>query len=136
MTRINVIDPKTLTDSHLLAEHRETTRVPNTINSGKANLNAKIPPQYTLGKGHVSFYYNKLKWLHERYNAVHKECLERGFNVVYKWPDSVPEHLYNDAEIHDEAYVINRERVLERFPKNAKMFGVGITIEQYMEVLK
>ncbi|OYQ73494.1 hypothetical protein B9T20_07170 [Wohlfahrtiimonas sp. G9077] len=31
MTRINVVDVETLCDQHLLAEHRELTRIPNDI---------------------------------------------------------------------------------------------------------
>lgn len=81
MTRINVGYPvKKLNTKMLLAEHREIKRIPNIVKSGRANLN-NIPEKFTLGKGHVSFFYNKLGWLIERYSEVHNECLRRGFNV-------------------------------------------------------
>ena len=102
----------------LCGEHRETTRIPNTINSGKAKLDGNYPSQYRLGKGHVKMFYPRLKWLHRRYDAVHQECLRRGYNVTYKWPESVPERLYNDwcpsAVEMNEALRINRERIQDR----------------------
>ena len=63
MTRINVIDTSLLTDQHLRAELREITRIPNTIVSGKAKLDGNYPKEYTLGTGHVKFFYPRLKWL-------------------------------------------------------------------------
>lgn len=81
MTRINVgVLPSELSDKHLLAEHREIKRIPNMVASGKAKIEG-IPEKFTLGKGHVKFFYNKLEWLHYRYQEIYKECLKRGFNV-------------------------------------------------------
>lgn len=82
MTRINVgIHPSELPDKLLLAEHRETKRIPNAIKSGRYSLEG-IPDQFTLGKGHVKFFYNKLLFLLKRYNSLHKECFIRGFNIT------------------------------------------------------
>lgn len=114
MTRVNVVDPKELCQKHLIAEFREITRIPNTINSGKAKLDGNYPNKYTLGKGHVKFFYPRLKWLKNRYDAVYTECLKRGYNVVYKWPNSVPDRLYRDWTVTDEAVKINRERIEQR----------------------
>ena len=82
MTRINAfIKPAELSDKHLIAEHREIKRIPNTIKSGKAKIEG-IPDKFTLGKGHVKFFYNKLEWLHYRYQQIYAECLKRGFNIT------------------------------------------------------
>lgn len=81
MTRINVgIDVKTLTDKHLLAEHREIKRIPNAVRSGKAIIK-DIPTTFRLGSGHVKFFYNRLGYLLERYREIHAECIRRGFAV-------------------------------------------------------
>lgn len=83
MTRINIgIPVKRLADRHLLSEHREIKRIPNSISSGRAIVK-NIPEKFTLGTGHVKFFYDKLQYLHERYNQIYKECLERGFKVTY-----------------------------------------------------
>ena len=82
MTRINVgIEPSELPDAQLLAEHREIKRIPNAVAKGRCDL-TKIPDQFTLGKGHVCFFYDKLKYLLVRYRKLHKEAKRRGFNVT------------------------------------------------------
>ena len=62
MTRINCgIPPCELTDKHLMAEHREIKRIPNCIKKGRYSMTGQ-PEVFTLGKGHVKFFYNKLKY--------------------------------------------------------------------------
>lgn len=81
MTRINVgVDPRLLSSKHLIAEHREIKRIPNMVKSGKAKL-VNIPEKFTLGTGHVKFFYCRLGFLLERYKAIYAECINRGFNV-------------------------------------------------------
>lgn len=125
MTRINVIEVKELCDQHLLAEHRELTRIPNCIISGKYDVSKDIPTTYLLGTGHVTFFYNKLKWLKRRYEQLHQECINRGFDVVYKWPDHhyFDDKLWNDYEVSDTDVRINRDRISERKPENARYYG-------------
>ena len=75
MTRINCgIKVEELSDKHLLAEHREIKRIPNVIKSGKANLE-NLPEKFTLGKGHVRFFYNKIGYLASRYSEIYADCL-------------------------------------------------------------
>jgi len=82
MTRINIgIEPKLIKTKHLLAEHREIKRIPNTIRSGKAIIK-DIPNEFCLGKGHVKFFYNKLGYLLNRYKQIHNECLYRKCKVT------------------------------------------------------
>jgi len=116
MTRINIgIPPKTLTDKHLMAEHREMKRIPNVVGKGKYNLK-NVPAQFTLGKGHVSFFYDKLGYLKERYIDVYTECKARGFNVqsyLSSW-DNVPAHLMNGYVPTQRDIDIVAERIKER----------------------
>lgn len=124
MTRINVVNVKELCDQHLLAEHRELTRIPNCIISGKYDINKQIPKKYLLGTGHVTFFYNKLKWLYNRYEELNQECFNRGFDVTYKWPNHYfDESLWNDYEVTPEDIKINQERILERMPEKARFYG-------------
>lgn len=120
MTRINVVRPVELCDQHLLAEHREITRIPNMIVNGKAKLDGEYPDSYRLGEGHVKFFYPRLKWLHSRYNAVHRECVLRGLKVSYKWPTDVPARLYGDWKPNEESIEENRMRIKERMPAKAR----------------
>ena len=81
MTRINVIDPKSLTNKHLLAEYREITRIANYLTKAK---NLIIPTNYTMGTGHVRFFYDKGLFLQKRTEALYLECQCRHFKVSYK----------------------------------------------------
>lgn len=82
MTRINAGMPvKWLTDKHLIAEHREIKRIPNAVKNRKVRWDLPIPDKFTLGKGHVRFFYNKIRYLERRYKRLHAECIKRGFKV-------------------------------------------------------
>ncbi|HTB31887.1 MAG TPA: pyrimidine dimer DNA glycosylase/endonuclease V [Bacteroidia bacterium] len=81
MTRINAgIPPKSLSDQHLLAEHREIKRLPSVF--AKNPNPASIPKQFTLGTGHVKFFLNKGKYTLKRYKLIYAECTERGFEIT------------------------------------------------------
>lgn len=122
MTRINVISPTELCDQHLLAEHRELTRIPNDIVKREGQVPLSTESAYLLGAGHVTFFRNKLKFLKDRYDALHQECLERGFNVVYKWPNQASEYteLWQDYVVTEADILLNQKRILERMPQNPR----------------
>ncbi|PJK11335.1 deoxyribonuclease [Lysobacteraceae bacterium NML120232] len=117
MTRINLVPPGELCDQHLLAEHRELTRIPNAVARGKFSLVGQ-PAQYKLGEGHVRFFFDKLTFLQRRYQALHQECLLRGFKVSDIWPEDLPDTpaLWHDYQPTPEALAINRARIAERMP--------------------
>ena len=70
MTRINVgIRASVLTDKHLMAEHREIKRIPNCIAKGRFNMKGQ-PDLFTLGTGHVKFFYDKCGYLLKRYEEL------------------------------------------------------------------
>lgn len=84
MTRINCVPVETLTNKHLLAEYKEITRPFNKV-IARIEKNTYddvvIPAHYCLGKGHETFFFDKLGWLHDRYDELHKELCARGFNI-------------------------------------------------------
>ena len=89
--------------------------IPNVISKGKYNLKS-IPPKFTLGKGHVSFFYDKLQYLKERYISLYNECIARGFNVQnYEdcW-NGVPDSLMNNYTPTEVDIQIISERIADR----------------------
>lgn len=116
MTRINAgIPPAELTNKHLIAEHREIKRIPNVIAKGRYNL-AGQPAQFTLGTGHVKFFYTRLGYLKNRYEELYSECIKRNFKVTYfgnAW-DNVPKQLMGDYTPTERDKKIIRERIYER----------------------
>ena len=82
MTRISVgVGAIELCDAHLIKERVELVRIPNAVRTGKAVIK-DIPKQFTLGTGHVKFFYDKMGYLHQRYTELTNECIARGFNIT------------------------------------------------------
>jgi hypothetical protein len=124
MTRINVgYAPHRLNTKMLIAEHREIKRIPNTIRSGKARLEG-IPERFTLGTGHVKFFYNKLGYLLERYKAIHEECLKRGYKVQdysESW-QGIPKDLMGFYHENEEDSRLIENRIKERLNEEILLF--------------
>jgi len=80
MTRINVIPVELLTDQHLMAEYRE---LPMIMGSARRSKPQKFnpPARYTLNSGHVLFFYNKKKYLTDRFLDLVAELYARGFEI-------------------------------------------------------
>jgi deoxyribonuclease (pyrimidine dimer) len=128
MTRINCgIPVEELANKHLFAELREMKRIPNCIIKGRFNL-ANQPKEFTLGTGHVKFFYDKLLYLKNRNDLLYNECLRRGINAsdytesylaaIKKFPK-----LANDYTPSDRDRSIIRERIKERQKgKNLKSY--------------
>lgn len=79
MVRINLIAPKKLADQHLIAEYNEILMLIGHIKKfPKIN---QSPKEYTLGKGHINFFKNKIEYLKDRHEIIKKEMRERGFKT-------------------------------------------------------
>lgn len=119
MTRINLINPKELSDQHLIAEYREIFMVGSalqrSLNSPNwNNRKTSLPTNFTLNKGHVKFFYNKGKYLHDRYLKIVSEMKRRGMNPdpnrkfkKEQWPDE----LYKDWEPKPQDIKLIQERI-------------------------
>ena len=116
MTRISVgVRAIELCDAHLIKERIELLRIPNAIKSGKAVVK-NIPSSFTLGTGHVKFFYDKLGYLQQRYEELTAECIERDFNItdfsdIFK---GLPKNLCNTYEETDKDRAVVVDRVNER----------------------
>lgn len=113
MTRINAgIKPAELPNNLLLAELREIKRIPNMVCSGRAVVK-DIPKKFTLGTGHVKFFYDKGAYTLNRYISLLAEARRRGLNVqsfATAWVD-YPTHLHNDWEETLEARELLKHRI-------------------------
>lgn len=101
MTRINTIDPAALTDQHLMAEARELPRIFALVLSALAAARSlEGPARYTMGTGHVRFFYTRTDYLHARQTALIAELLARGYNLTHRTapaPIGPPSHWKPDA---------------------------------------
>ncbi|AGE51376.1 endonuclease V [Paramecium bursaria Chlorella virus CviKI] len=78
----------------------------------------KIPSKFTLNTGHVLFFYDKGKYLQQRYDEIVVELVDRGYkiNVDAKLdPDNVMTgEWYNDYTPTEDAFNIIRARIAEK----------------------
>lgn len=117
MTRINVIPVEELTDQHLMAEYRELPMVP-AIARRSDPTKFKPTTQYTLNKGHVMFFYDKKKYLLNRWLSLIEELYRRGYAIdpsarTVHWSalDKFPQ---TDWHPDSQAVSINMQRIEER----------------------
>lgn len=122
MTRINCIPPSELTDAHLGAEYRELPRVfglvARAVARGQRPDEPYTPHEYTLGAGHVLFFYAKLGYCAQRYFEVVDECKARGRVVNHsRLPpeaDSIPGAWWSQWTPTPQAQALNRSRISQR----------------------
>jgi len=123
MTRINVIPPEDLSSPHLVAEYRE---LPRTFALAyQASLRGdlwspKTPKDYTLGKGHVLFFYDKLLYLSKRHQLLVKEMLRRKYkpnfteDLFLVWKSKIPAEYWGNYRPTKKAIAINLDRINKR----------------------
>lgn len=122
MTRINLVPVQELADQHLFAEYRELPRVfgkvREHISKGRKFNDLKIPRTFVLGTGHMTFFYNKLKYLVDRHGAIVQECLRRGINISNTDLNDIsdlPEKYCNDYYPLPEEIEISKSRLIDRY---------------------
>ncbi len=125
MTRINVLPVTELSKEHLVSEYREIVRVFALARKAQNELHKKkIPSAYTLGTGHVLYFYNKLKYVSDRYDALCAEMIARGY-VCNRIPkeelhQGIRQGLFQDYVPTANAIKINRERIELRTKESAE----------------
>lgn len=123
MTRINVVPVESLAGVHLVAEYRELPRV--FALAHKASVSSKPwtnkqPNAYTMGTGHVVWFYDKLGFLAKRHQALVAEMLSRGYKPTMttclkeQWQDKIPSVYWKDYIVTNDALKINQERIDKR----------------------
>lgn len=128
MTRINCVPPSELSNEHLLAEYHELPRVfglvRKAIERGERPDESfrRAPVKYTMGKGHVLFFYTKLTWLVDRYRSLVVELLIRGYKLNPLSNDELCRDIdsfkwYNNWDPDDEAIAVSRARIAERLAR-------------------
>jgi len=120
VTRINCVPVAELSRQHLVAEYRELPRVfALASNAYHARRRVVAPRVYTLGVGHVKFFYQRLGYCRRRFDELRAEMMLRGYKPTYLNAPSVavPADWQLDWEPTAAALTINRQRILERTSK-------------------
>lgn len=131
MTRINAgVEPSELKRMHLVAEWREITMVPASL---KRSLKTKTPhevlekisPHFTLNKGHVSFFYDKMNYLKRRMKRIAEEMNRRGYLVDYNRFsafDGIDKMFFNEWNETEKARNIVLERINFRISQKPHLY--------------
>ena len=135
MTRINILPVEELTDQHLMAEYREIFMIGSALQKSLSSHKwdkKRIPKELTLGTGHVMFFYDKGKYLYNRYEQIKEELTKRNFKLdksrLFK-VTQFPTEYYNDWEPTKEDQAIVWQRIEERIqekPEWYRHYGVSI----------
>ncbi len=84
MVRINLINPRYLSDQHLIAEYDEILMLLGYVKKYSILKLEEIPKKYCFGEGHIKFFKNKLLYLKRRHELIKKEMQNRGFKTNKK----------------------------------------------------
>ena len=129
MTRINLIDVELLSDQHLIAEYRELPRiygdVRELLSKGTNVRDIKFPSSFVLGRGHMTFFYNKLEFLVKRQQRIIDECLLRGTKIKYTKPmdiSDIPVEWCNDYTPRNDEVRLSNSRLIERIGENPSFY--------------
>lgn len=137
--RINIINPKYLTDNHLIAEYRETKMstyyYTKSVNSKNGIDVSKISERYTLNKGHAYMWFNKYGYINKRFKVICDEMKERGFQTNFTELnfDGIPEYAFGDFIPTQDDIRINLDRILIRIADKPKWYKYkGVTIGDWV----
>ncbi len=144
MTRINADVPaKSLSDQHLRAEYREIGRISTLFKNRlkkKKNFD-DVPEQFSLGEGHVKFFFNKGKFVKKRWNSLVQEMKRRKFSTNLEFRNTWEgTEYYNDwtPTAADRKIIVTRLKLRTKEQKGKIFYyGVVVSLKKYLnDILK
>ena len=138
MVRINLIEPSKLADQHLVAEYNEILMLLGHVR--KYPELKHQPGEYTLGKGHILFFKDKLVYLKKRHELLKEEMRRRGFNADKTIQLSeFPEELQKDWTPREQDFPIIIKRLTEKLkqkPDFYRYYGEHKPVNFFLERFK
>ena len=147
MTRVNAdLPPDLLLDQHLMAEYRELPMVPAALRRSlrtrpHESIMSGIPESFTLNKGHVTFFYNKMKFLRERYQLLQEELLSRKYGIDLNRKldlSELSEEFFNDCIFTPKDRRILVDRISHRVSEKPTVYTLRkqkVSIDDYLRIL-
>ncbi len=124
--RINCIPVEHLTDQHLRAEWVEMLMLPAFMKrslKAKGRLEIDESIDYKLNTGHARFFYNKLKYVENRYKEIESEMKRRYFKANPSLDLSMfPKELFNDWTPTKKDIIVNTNRILTRIKEKPQWY--------------
>lgn len=122
MTRVNLICVTELHHKHLVAEYRENPRIFGLVRRAQARgltPDTVVAPQsYTMGTGHVKFFYRRLGFILKRQELLIAEMLRRHYrpsNVeLLDLAVGIDGHWFGDWSPTEADVAVSRGRLEEK----------------------
>ena len=112
ISQINCIRVALIPTRFLVAEYQCILRMPNM--TSKCTSTSDIPANYTLGRGHLKFFYDKGEYLRRRLEEeIIPELRKRGVNVTTTKYKDHPEGMNYDWEPSEEDKIACFTRLVE-----------------------
>lgn len=138
MVRVNLIEPKRLADQHLIAEYNEILMLTAYIRNYPRIDN--IPKKYCLGKGHMTFFKNKIIYLIKRHENLKSEMRRRGFQATKSIRrNSFRKENKADWEPNKEDIEIITKRIISKLrlkPKYYRYYGKYRPVSFLIDLIK
>ena len=140
MVRINLINPRFLTDQHLIAEYNEILMLFSYVRKYPHTHFNRIPKNYKLGEGHILFFKNKLKYLKNRFDLIKKEMYRRSFYARKKINfNNIDRELIKDWKPSNIDKEIIKKRLIEKInlkDNYYRYYGEYKPIEFFIRMVK
>lgn len=122
MARVNVgVDPKYLSDQHLLAEAVEILMVVGALKKQNFTIKKPTPNSFKLGTGHIRFFWDKILFLDRRLSLVKTELNARQMQANHSINLSeIPVELLNDWSPEEKDLLLLKERITSRLQSPLK----------------
>lgn len=138
MVRVNLITPAALSDQHLIAEYDEILMLIGYVR--RYPLPLDIPNRYSLGKGHMKFFKDKLIYLKKRHETLKVEMRKRNFetNVTIDL-SGFDKDLKNDWTPNEQDKKIIKQRIIEKIMKKPdyyRYYGKYKSPKFFIELIK
>lgn len=90
----------------------------------RRSTNSSVVSLYTMGAGHVRFFYNKGEYLRKRTESLYNECISRGFGVKLRQYDisAHQEGGCQDWEPTSYDVDINTERLVSKIRQKPNFY--------------
>lgn len=113
MVRVNFVPVKNLADQHAMAEYNEILMLMSYIIAHPTIDDVSLC--YTLGKGHMKFFKNKVGFLERRFHELKNELLCRKYKVTQEFPiTSLPLDHYNEYIPTQLEIELSKQRILKK----------------------
>lgn len=138
--RVNIINPKYLSDQQLIHEYRSikmsTAHYEKSSNTKKGIEKSRISERYVLDKGHAYMWYNKFGYIEKRLQLLCSEMDNRKFNCNYRILNyrNIPKEAFRDFEPNEVDRILNVERLMRGISKKPNWYTWnGEKVEDWQE---